>query len=591
MVLSVENASDDWRSRIAAAFDRFVNRDVTEPVRRQRQARLFGSILSVTILLIVLSMPLSASDPSYLAFPFLAGAAGCVLSAMLSASGRETLCAILTGVFALGFAALTLVKDGNATGIAFLIMAVPVVEGWWALRRPLLTGFATTLAAGTAIGVLLTGWSATSPTLWNVAASVALVLWIGSLLLRMKQPARDDMETAADDNALLTHPLANDLPGAIAIFAPDGDLLAASDRLESLLGVEVAHLLGSSFFERIHVGDRVGWLNAVADAREGKEAQAIMRMRLAYEGEVAFADLSARLSSERDGRLVGMLAIDSEAAARQCELDKLREEAGALASARNHFLATVSHEMRTPLNAIIGFADMICSDAMPDHSLERHREYAELISASGGHLLKVVNAILDLSKMEAGAYTIQRELFDPAEALDMPLSIAAQQGEIENVSVSRLDCENLRPVNADRRSVQQILINLLSNAVKFTPAGGKVEVAMRDDGRNFSIAVRDTGVGIAEDDLPRLGKPFIQLGDNGLARQHDGAGLGLSLVHGLAELQGGHVRIESRLGEGTEVIVTIPNLGASEAINMPTQTGANESLIEPNRDIQQRRTA
>ncbi len=591
MVLSVENANDDWRDRVAAAFDRFVARDVTDPAKRQRQARLFGAILSITILLIILSVPLSATDPAHLAFPFLAGAAGCLLSAMLSASGRETLCAVLTGIFALGFAALILIKDGNATGIAFLIMAVPVVEGWWALRRPLLTGFATTLAAGTAIGVLLTGWTASSGTLWNLTASVGLVLWIGSLLVRMKQPIRTGHDDALNDDVLLRHDLANDLPGAMVIFAPDGELLAASDKLETLLGVDVAHLVGSSFFERIHVGDRVVWLNAIADAREGKDARAVVRIRPAISGEPTFVDISVRLSPEREGRLVGFLMLDPETAQRQNELESLRGEADALASARNRFLASVSHELRTPLNAIIGFADMMSSDDMPAQSLERHREYAELISASSGHLLKVVNAILDLSKMEAGAYAIQREQFDPAEALDLPLSIAMQQAGIENVTVSRAGCEALRPLNADRRSVQQILINLLSNAVKFTPAGGKVEVALRDEGKNFIIAVRDTGIGIAEEDLARLGKPFMQLDANGLARQHEGAGLGLSLVKGLAELQGGNMRIESRLGEGTEVTVTIPNLGADEAVPLPNRSGATQSPIDARHDIQQRRTA
>ncbi|RLQ87521.1 ATP-binding protein [Notoacmeibacter ruber] len=577
---------------MSAAFDRFVNRDVTDPARRRRQSRLFGAILTITVLLIVLSVPLSSTEPAYLAFPFLAGAVGCILSALLSATGRETLCAILTGLFAFSFAALTLAKGANAPGIALLIMAVPVVEVWWALRRPVLTGFAATLAAGTGLGALLTGWSTSSASLWGVTASVGLLLWISSLLLRMRQPSSDaPMAELQADTKLLSYPLMENLPGVVAIFARDGELLDASGAIEDLLGVGTAHLLGASFFERIHVGDRVLWLNAVADAREGKEARALMRMRVATSGEVTFSDIAVRLSADPEGRLVGFLVHDPETAERQRELEALREEAKVLANVRNRFLATVSHELRTPLNAIIGFADMMCCDTVPMPSVERQREYAGLISCSGGHLLKVVNAILDVSKMEAGTYTVQRELFDPAEALDMPLSIAIQQAEAEGVSVTRSVGGNMRQVNADRRSVQQILINLLSNAVKFTPSGGRVEVELNDDGRNFTMTVRDTGIGIAEEDLPRLGKPFVQLEDSSLSRQHEGAGLGLSLVRGLAELQGGMMRIHSRVGEGTTVTVSIPNRGVDEPHKLITDARPHESSIEPNHDCEQRRTA
>ncbi len=591
MYQRAENLGDDWRGRIAWAFDRFVSRDVTDSGRRRRQARLFGSILAVTIVLVVLSVPLAVSDPSYLALPFITGAIGCALSALLSASGREGLCAVLTGAFALTFVTLILGQESDAAGVAFLILAVPVVEGWWALRRPLLTGFAAALAAGAACAALYMGWIASSGSLWSIIASTMLVLWIGSLFLRLPLRRTEKDAEAMSEAALLSHELVEGLPGAMVVFAPDGEMTAASAGIERVLGLPAPLLLGACFFERIHVGDRVVWLNALADARDGQSARALLRMRPALSGDVTFADMSIRLSPQRDGRIIGFLEHDPESASRAAELERLREETSALASARNRFLATVSHELRTPLNAIIGFADMLSSEDLPVQSLERQREYAELISRSGGHLLKVVNAILDISKMEAGAYTVQREPFDPVEALDMPMSIAAQQAAAEGVTVSRQLADDLPPLNADRRSIQQILINLLSNAVKFTPAGGSVVVEMSDDGRNFQIAVSDTGIGIAEDDLPRLGQPFMQFGDNSLAREHEGTGLGLSLVRGLVELQGGHMRIESRKGIGTDVYVTIPNLGTQAPVSLPPKTKANESTVEPNHDIDQRRRA
>jgi cell cycle sensor histidine kinase DivJ len=224
--------------------------------------------------------------------------------------------------------------------------------------------------------------------------------------------------------------------------------------------------------------------------------------------------------------------------------------------AKNRVLAAVSHELRTPLNAIIGFSDMMLHDMVGDLT-EQQQEYVGLISNSGHHLLSVVNAILDVSRIESGAYSIRPEPFAVTEAVELCRSMMAHQAETQGVELIVSVRPDVRELAADRRAVQQIMINLLSNAIKFTPSGGSVSLDVYRLGGKMSFVVSDTGIGIAEEDLGRLGQPFTQL-SNDTTRQFEGAGLGLSLVKGLVRLHEGELAVESAPGEGTVVTVTLP---------------------------------
>jgi cell cycle sensor histidine kinase DivJ len=232
--------------------------------------------------------------------------------------------------------------------------------------------------------------------------------------------------------------------------------------------------------------------------------------------------------------------------------------------AKSRFLAAVSHELRTPLNSIIGFSDMLVHGMAGEFADARQREYVELIRESGTHLLSVVNAILDVSKIEAGAYSIRPEPFVVAEAIELCRSMMAQQAHDQGVRLTAEVTPGTGEICADRRAVQQIMLNLLSNAVKFTPAGGEVGIEVQRRGSRLRLAVRDTGIGIAEEDLGRLGQPFMQV-RNDFTRQFDGTGLGLSLVKGLVRLHEGEMTIECAPGEGTTVAVMLPVAGPAAA--------------------------
>jgi signal transduction histidine kinase len=231
-----------------------------------------------------------------------------------------------------------------------------------------------------------------------------------------------------------------------------------------------------------------------------------------------------------------------------------KEEAEAANRAKSEFLATMSHELRTPLNAVIGFSQLMMNERIP---LEQSREYAKDVHDSGVHLLAIINDILDLSRAEAGKLDLVEELCETALLVESACRLIRPRAEAAKLTLAtRLPAE-LPLLHVDQRKLKQILVNLLSNAVKFTKPGGAIDitVAVAEDG--LRIAIRDTGIGIAQPDIARALEPFAQV-DGSLTRRHEGAGLGLSLAAAMIALHGGRLTLESELGKGTVATVILP---------------------------------
>jgi len=261
----------------------------------------------------------------------------------------------------------------------------------------------------------------------------------------------------------------------------------------------------------------------------------------------------------------------SELEAKLGEARAAQAAAEADAKAKMRFLANMSHELRTPLNAIMGFSDIMRTRLFGELP-PRYGDYPELIHESGRHLLDLINDVLDMSKIEADRYELAREEFDAREPVSAALRILQIQAHESHIQLRGVLPPSELDVNADRRAIKQIVLNLVANALKFTPAPGSVTVTLQAAQGAMELVVADTGVGIAPEDLERLGRPFEQAGD--AASRTGGTGLGLSLVKAFAKLHGGDMTIESRLGDGTAVTVRLPVLLAP--IEGPTPAPASE---------------
>jgi signal transduction histidine kinase len=233
-----------------------------------------------------------------------------------------------------------------------------------------------------------------------------------------------------------------------------------------------------------------------------------------------------------------------------------KESAEAASRAKSRFLANMSHELRTPLNAIIGFSEVIKTEMMGPIS-ERYRGYGADIFNSGTHLLELINEILDLAKLEAGRLELHEEEIDLAATVEACMTFVQGHAQHAGIRLSASTDGKVGRIRADDKRLRQILINLLSNAVKFTPEGGEVRVSCVRKDHVLAVAVSDTGIGIAPEDLPKALKRFGQI-DTKVSRKVEGTGLGLPLVKHLVELHGGTFTIESQVGVGTTAIVHFP---------------------------------
>ncbi len=237
------------------------------------------------------------------------------------------------------------------------------------------------------------------------------------------------------------------------------------------------------------------------------------------------------------------------------EIEQKSRELEAASRHKSEFLANMSHELRTPLNAIIGFSEVL-AERMFGEINDKQAEYLGDILESGKHLLSLINDILDLSKIEAGRMELQPSEFDLPAALENTLVLVRERAQRRGIALGREFDRRLGLIYADERKVKQVLLNLLSNAIKFTPEGGRIDVHATLDDDTAKVSVTDTGVGIAPEDVATVFEEFRQVGT--AARKIEGTGLGLAISRKFIELHGGTISVQSRIGEGSTFIVTLP---------------------------------
>ena len=485
--------------------------------------------------------------------------------------------AALAGVAAVGLADALLAlfsRNGSAVGLVLWGMAgagAGLLTGGaagplaaWSLlpvAAAAISGQARLLAPGAALGVAGVAALALAPALglwlppvtdpgvspWLSLLSLGTVgLSFSAGLVALQGVTRADRSRSGRRARDLTEALGAQ-PQLLLSLSAEGKILAGWGDAS---GRNPADLVGQRFEDLAQADDRAA-LKAAFDAADSR-------------AEVGFApahDPAAwrivTLRPAGGSRTLAAIRDASRQRDREAELEQGRSEAQAQNAGKSRFLANMSHELRTPLNAIMGFSD-IMRQRLFGPMADRYADYAQLIHESGAHLLELINDVLDMSKIEAERFELAREEFDAREAITAVLRLMRGQADRAGINLRGLLPPEPLPADADRRAVKQIALNLLSNAMKFTPRGGSVTLTVQARGRVLELVVADTGIGIAPDDLARLGRPFEQAGD--AEQRAAGSGLGLSLVRAFAGLHGGDMSVESVVGEGTAVTVRLPVL-------------------------------
>jgi cell cycle sensor histidine kinase DivJ len=489
-------------------------------------------------------------------------------------------------------AAIVMLAGGDATALALAWLLLPPVQA--VLTAPGAAVPTAGLSTATALLLvalhLLGGNAGAALPLALVPVGLVLIAMAvyAAALFRQRDETRD-RAAAADRAEDARHRLVDDsVSDLVTQHGSNGAVLAASLSAENLAGAAAEALLGQGLFQRVHVADRPAFLDALARAGVGAAATVEFRLRHGALGaeaapprfvwvEMRCAPVRGAAAPAEGGRypVVAVSRDIGERKAREDELVEARREAERANAAKSLFHATMSHELRTPLNAIIGFSEMLAGAARTPLDDARRQEYAGLIHQSGQHLLSVVNGILDMSNIEAGSFAILPEPLALAPLVAGCVKLLALKAAESGVLLEVKLAEPLPDLVADPRACKQILLNLVSNAIKFSRVGGRVTIRATLDGEAVLLTVADTGVGIAAEDLPRLGAPFFQARSS-YDRPYEGTGLGLSVVKGLTELHGGRLSIESRPGLGTSVTVRLPLVAAGASVPAP-EASADEA--------------
>jgi len=330
-----------------------------------------------------------------------------------------------------------------------------------------------------------------------------------------------------------------------------------SDRFQEITGVGADLVIGRTGEEAGINFDRKLQYEKVMALESHRPFKGFEHSLKDLDGQTIHLSSSGKPIFNEDGSFKGFRGTGSDITERksaQLVLQNALANAKLANQAKSEFLATMSHEFRTPLNAIIGFSSMIRSEYFGSIEVEKYVEYANDIHNSGEHMLALVNDVLDISAIEAGKRILSREYLNLSDMLTLCIGKFEVAAREKGIEISLEMPNEMIHIFADERSINQIIQNLLSNAVKFTNLQGKISVLVKATDENIVISVSDDGIGISPDTLPKITEPFTQAVSNPDKAQ-EGSGLGLSIVKTLIELHDGKFQIESEFGIGTTVTI------------------------------------
>jgi PAS domain S-box-containing protein len=404
---------------------------------------------------------------------------------------------------------------------------------------------------------------------------------IGYLLIGTDNTARKEIEADRQllaqrlrDHQFYTRSLFESNIDAIMTTDPRGIITDVNKQMELLTDCTRYELIGAPFKKYFTDPERAeASIKLVLSEKKVINYELTARTRDGRETVVSF---NATTFYDRDRILQGVFAaardvterklLDEVLQEKTAELEKAKAVAEKANLAKSNFLSNMSHELRTPLNAIIGFSEVL-DDGLFGGLNDRQKKYVHHIFDAGTHLLSLINDILDLSKVEAGKMELETSRFSIRAALDSSVVMLNEKAKKHGIAWSiEVEPDADIHVEADERKIKQIFFNLLSNAVKFTPDGGRVTVRARmtvvenkgEQRRMIEVSIEDTGIGIKEEDLPKLFCEFTQLHQSVYTKGYEGTGLGLALTKRLVELHHGSVWVTSEFGKGSRFYFSLP---------------------------------
>ena len=393
----------------------------------------------------------------------------------------------------------------------------------------------------------------TSP--WNGESALVLMLTGAGSEVGAKNFEAALQQAKAEANELRT--ILDTAAGGVVLIDGNGQIISLNSSAEVLFGYESRELTGLPFASLLTRDNQNIALDILkrADSMAEPVARDVIGRRAGGEEFPVFMTLGALPDGNKRCAIFRDLTLWKKA---EDELLAAKKEAERASLAKSDFLAKISHEIRTPLNAMIGFSEVMMQERFGPIGNDRYKQYLQDIHASGGHLISLLNDLLDLSKIEAGKLELNFSNVDLNELTQQCVSLMQPQANRGRVIIRTSLPHDLPQVTADARSVRQIVLNLLSNSIKFTGAGGQVIVstALGDD-RDVVLRVRDTGIGMSEKDLETAMEPFRQLATSSRFGS-GGTGLGLPLTKALAEANRARFKIRSGVNAGTLVEVAFP---------------------------------
>ena len=428
------------------------------------------------------------------------------------------------------------------------------------------------LTVGTAKNAIFAEWWQKTATIaLGVALLTSLAAAFGILCL-IELRRRGLAEATARDSERRYRLMAENSTDMIVRASLEGVRRYVSPACRSLYGYEPEELVGTRAADFTHPEDLGHMPIATARLLAGEEKVVSSYRARCKDGSYIWVEASRKLFTDPETGESEFIIVVRDFQARkeiEGELEAARLRAEGANEAKSRFLANMSHELRTPLNAVIGFSDLMAREIFGPLGSDKYRVYANDIRASGEHLLGLINEVLDHAKAESGHLQIDEEMVRVAGLIEFAVRMLAPRADHAGVALRTNISPGVHAVRGDERRLKQILLNLITNAIKFTPSGGEVAVsASLAASGELTLTVKDTGVGIAEEEQGKIFEPFMQAAPNETTKE--GTGLGLPLTKRLVELHQGSLELRSTVGIGTSVVIRLPAL---RVVAPPVQHG------------------